>query len=173
MPLNRKCIISKVDSEDDVNTIVEYAKDIFTSDMSLSLFRITDFDYIKKLFNEIIKEDNNSNMFLCKFSDKDTGELVGAVLFSFGSPWYNPKIRFICEELTMSFKKGYGIARNIAAYMKYYVDNGLADIATGAASQEAVSNEIANSYSKFGYKEYPSFYLVNKTIADYNNEANR
>ena len=179
MPQKNSVLISIIDSEEDVDYIVDHGKKHFEdSNKSLSLFMMTDFEYIRSFFKQIVKGEVETGYFLCKFTDAKTKEIVGFVLFSIGSPWYNNKLTAISEELTVSLKKGYGISRSVASYMAYCVNEGKADIATGASAQTSCSQQIANSYNKqiansynkLGYEQYPTFYLLSEQIKNYNNK---
>ena len=163
-------LIGLVETDEEVNYIVDNSRKYFEDTSALSIFKMTDFEYIKEFFKSIIKKDANTPYFLCKFTDSKTNEIVGFVLFSIGSPWYNPKLTAISEELTVSLKKGYGIARNVAAYMVYFVKEGKADIASGASAQTNCAPEVANSYAKLGYDRYPTYYLVSDTIKTFDKE---
>lgn len=170
---NNSVLISLVDNEADVDFIADNCERIFRNKKkSLPLFQMTDFDYCRKLFKFISKGECEYPYFLCKFTDSKTKEIVGCVLFSIGSPWYAPKLNAISEELTVSFKKGYGIARSVAAYMSYFIKEGKADIATGASAQESCAGEVANSYAKVGYKQYPTYYMLSDKINNYNKQNN-
>lgn len=163
-------LIGLVETDEEVNYIVDNSRKYFVDTSALSVFKMTDFEYIKEFFKSIIKKDAKAPYFLCKFTDAKTNEIVGFVLFSIGSPWYNPKLTAISEELTVSLKKGYGIARSIAAYMAYCVKEGKADIASGASAQTNCAPEVANSYAKLGYDRYPTYYLVSEAIKTFDKE---
>lgn len=169
MPQNKE-IEFEIASEEDVDFIVDNGRKYFEDSGSLPLFQMTDFEYVRGFFKSIVKETLDAPYFLISIKDKETGELVGAVLFSVGNPWYNNKIKVISEELTLSFKKGYGISRAIAWFMAYYVSQGKADVATGASAQTIISKEVENSYKKVGYKSYPTFYFMSEAIEHFNNK---
>lgn len=159
----KKLELLMVKTTEEVDEIMVKIKEIFIdNEDSISPFRNADYEYVTAFFKKITKD--NSDWCLCALKDIKDHHIVGVVLFSFGSPWYNPKAKAISEELTVSFEKGYGIARAVASYMAYYVSMGYADIATGSAAQEYCQKEIENSYKKFGYKMYPSFYITKEDI---------
>lgn len=160
----KKLELSIVRDSGDVDFIMDRIEEIFKDEKSIGQFQNADYDHVREFFHKIADKKVDTDWCLCAFRDTKDKHIVGAVLFSFGSPWYNPNVRAICEELTVSFEKGYGIARAVASYMAYYVYMGYASVATGAAAQEYCQKEIANSYKKFDYHSYPSFYLTKEDI---------
>lgn len=161
----KKCRISRVDTMDEAQAIIEKAKELFTQEQSLPLFQATDFDYIEELITKIINGEI-SGYFLDQFKDVTTGEVVGACLFYIGAPWYNPKVCCIEELCTMSFKKGYGISRNVAAYMSYLVSKGAVDMACAGSAQPYCSKLIENSYDGAGYEKYYSYYQLSDKLIE-------
>lgn len=111
-------------------------------------------DYGKRLcYSGLLSDDCT---FLTAFKDETTGELVGYLLWSFGTVWYNDYLYLIEELSTGNIKEGYhGMARNACWYLQEVAKElrecfPKADIAgiVAGVSQPEVKEQVRNTYEK-------------------------
>lgn len=93
--------------------------------------------------------------------DVDTHEMVGVSLITGGQPWWNEDIYLVREDLTLAFKKGYGLARCVAKFMETVAEKDTSvKLLVGGCSIEKNMGAVANSYKKCGYSETKEFHKV-------------
>lgn len=161
----KKCLLSLVTTKEEAEEIFKLAKEYYSQYNSMSLFDMIDYDCVLQQITEEMLSGAKGYYFLV-FKDAETKEPVGCAIVSIGNPWFNPKITVVNEEVTIAFKKGYGIARNLGAYMQFLVDNGKADMVVSGNAQKKSSKFVENSYKKLGYDSHEVFYYVAEDIKD-------
>ena len=161
----KKCLLSLVTTKEEAEEIFKLAKEIYSQYNTMPLFDMIDYDYV---FKQIIEEmiGGTKGTYLLAFKDHETKEPVGCAVVSLGNPWYNPKITVVSEEVTIAFKKGYGIARNLGAYLQCLVEQGKADMAVSGNAQKKSSKQVENSYKKLGYDSHEVFYYVTEELQE-------
>ena len=168
----KKCLLSLVTTKEEAEEIFKLAKEIYSQYNTMPLFDMIDYDYV---FKQIIEEmiGGTKGTYLLAFKDNETKEPVGCAVVSLGNPWYNPKITVVSEEVTIAFKKGYGIARNLGAYLQFLVEQGKADMAVSGNAQKKSSKQVENSYNKLGFDSHKVFYFVAEDLKDRLTDENR
>lgn len=161
----QKLIVTKVELIEEAVFIAEEAcKVIAKNPDSLGIFQCTDLWYMKEFLSNVVLANNDRleahefrDYSLVKVVEEETGKLKGAALISFGSPWYNPNIKVVNEECTVSFNKGFGIARVLSAYMESLGY----DVVVTSASNTPYLKTLENTYVKhLGYTKALSFFKV-------------
>lgn len=161
----KKCLLSLVTTKEEAEEVFKLAKKVYSEYNNMSLFNMIDYDVVFEQFiNEMPKGVNGT--YLLAFKDSDTKEYVGCAVVSIGSAWFNPKLTIVSEEVTIAFKKGYGISRNVGAYMQYLVSVGKADMAVSGNAQKKSSKQVENSYKKLGYDSHEVFYYVAEELQE-------
>lgn len=161
----RKCLLSLVTDPKEAEVLYDKAEEIYNAQNTMPLFKNADFKEIKRFLVEDCTKGKEGYYFLV-FKDAETEEPVGIAVVSIGCPWYNPKILVVNEELTVAFTPGYGIARNLSAYLKFLVDQGKVDVAQAGNVQERSSKVVENTYKKAGYKSYSNFYYISEDLEE-------
>lgn len=158
-------IVTKVKYIEEAMVIAEEAcKVIANNPNSLGIYQCTDLWYMKEFLRNVVlaglgklEAHEFRDYSLVKVEEKLTGKLKGAALISFGSPWYNPNIKVVNEECTVSFNKGFGIARALSAYMESLG----CDVVVTSASNTPYIKTLENTYVKhLGYTKTLSFFKV-------------
>ena len=122
---------------------------------SILLFREVDKEYLWE-FTKTVVSGKEPSYFLVSYVNEE-GEYVGVSLFSKGNPWYNLKKTVISEELTVSFKRGFGITRAVSKYLESCLGD-TADIIMASSANTYCAKLIENTYSKFGYTSFKNYY---------------
>ena len=84
------------------------------------------------------------------------GLFWGVGVFSLGECWYNDNIKAINEELTIGFRAGF--TRVMIEFMQDYCKEHDCNLITASVVNDEVSPAVTNSYLKYGFKQYNSFY---------------
>lgn len=93
--------------------------------------------------------------------DVDNHEMIGVSLFTGGQPWWNRNIYLVREDLTLAFKKGYGLTRCVAKFMENLAKSDQSiKLLVGGCSIEKNMGAVANSYKKCGYSETKEFHKI-------------
>lgn len=113
-----------------------------------------------QIYDTFISRD--SNHLLVAFYDthshlKGIEMPVGVAVFEFGNPWYTEQTT-LEEILTVSFKKGVGLAGAVADWMESYAKEEGIHLIGAACANRPFSKMVANTYKKKGFKMYPTFY---------------
>ena len=141
----------------EVDEVISKGIDIICNNPdSIEPFKNADKDHIKYFLKSVVKGEQE-DYFLVVFKDLKDHHLVGTCLFSSGSPWYNPNIIAVNEECTVAFEKGYGIARAVAEELEFLLTIGF-DIVQASSANECVAKLIENTYNKYGFKQYKTYY---------------
>lgn len=152
----------EVKDEDLARKIFELGfKSIADNPNSIPLFKDVDEEYLWD-FIKSVSNGETKGYFLIAFRDPEDESLVGACLFSEGSPWYNPNITVVSEECTVAFKRGYGVTRAVADYLESLLEYTDVDVVMASSANEHCSKLIENTYmNKFsGFKSYKTYYKV-------------
>lgn len=139
-----------------ISLIVDHPK-------NLSIIKNANKDYIRSFIREVA-EGKIEDYFVIGFFDDD--ELVGACLLSIGNPWYDPTLRIINEEFTVSFKRGAGIARSLSKLLKGALDNDLADFVQTGSVNDWCAPMLKNTYKGEGFHIYNQYYLSKEDLKD-------
>lgn len=111
---------------------------------------------------DYIHEEDDAPYILVGFFDKELTpakyeEPIGFALFYEDRPWFS-YTNTLQEVLTVSFKKGSGIARAVADWMESYAKEHNIHLIGAASANTPFSKMVANTYKKKGFKMYPMFY---------------
>lgn len=145
--------------------IVENTLDIVTKNPdSIQLFNdksnVFSRTYFYDMYDYIREED--TPYVLVGFFDKELTtakfeEPIGFALFYKDNPWYSSACS-LQEILTVSFKRGSGIAGAVADWMESYAKEEGIHLIGAACANSPFSKMVANTYKKKGFKMYPTFY---------------
>lgn len=116
--------------------------------------------YFYDMYDYVHEED--TPYILVGFFDKELTpakyeEPIGFALFYEDTPWYS-YTSSLQEVLTISFKKGSGIAGAVADWMESYAKEHGIHLIGAACANRPFSKMVANTYKKKGFKMYPMFY---------------
>lgn len=128
---------------------------------NISVIRNADKDYIRNFVMAVSVGEIPEYIIIGFYDDE---ELVGACLLSQGNPWYDPNIRILNEEFTISFKRGAGIARRLAAMMTEYLKQGHAEFVQTGSVNDWCAPMLKNSYKKAGFHIYNQYYLSKEDL---------
>ena len=143
---------------------------VYTKNNNIALFKDINPEYIKKFsYNVATNAKGFEDYHIVGFYDDD--ELVGAMLFSEGAPWYNPNCVVFNEEFTVSFKEGSGIARRVADFLKKCLMNGLCTFIQTGSINDWCAPILYNTYTKLGFHTYNQYYLSKKDILEWASSA--
>lgn len=128
---------------------------------NLKIIKDADKDYIRRFIFDVVS-DKIEEYVLVGFYDDE--ELVGACLLSCGNPWYDPNLRIINEEFTVSFKRGAGIARRLSELLKHFLEEGVADFVQTGSVNDWCAPMLKNTYKKEGFHIYNQYYLSKEDL---------
>lgn len=141
-----------------VNSIIKNAKNInVIKNISPSHCKTL----CKMIFNKQIED-----YYLYCFADKETDEPVGACLLSYGSPWYDPCLLIANEEFIVSFKRGAGVARDLAEFLKGELKKGKVDFIQTGSVNDWCSKMLYNTYTKAGFHLYNNYYMSKEDLIE-------